>query len=127
MNDNGFKLIYSYTRKQAIEDGVLIDITSQAQESGFKIPVAVTDHLYHGYVVPPGGLEGEGQSIEGRLHDLLMMTMAAAASRWSGSEVEFECIFLMKPNTIEKIKCIAAVGPGDQGEPVMTIMLPGDD
>lgn len=127
MNDDGFKMIYSYTRKQALEDGVLVDVTAQAKESGYKIPVAVTDHLFSGYVVPPEGLEGEGQSTTGRLHDLLMMTKAAAAVRWDGSRVYFECIFLMKPKVIEKVKCLAMIGPGDEGEPVMTIMLPEDE
>jgi hypothetical protein len=127
MADNEFHIIYTYSRRQAIEDGVLIDVTDQAKSNGFKIPVAVTDHLFNGYVLPPEGLEGEGQSLEGRLHDLLEMTKAAAASDWGGSRVEFECIFLMKPKTFQKVKCVAMVGPGDQAEPVMTIMLPGDD
>jgi type I site-specific restriction-modification system R (restriction) subunit len=31
-------VIYSYTRKQAIEDGVLVDITEMAKEAGSSIP-----------------------------------------------------------------------------------------
>ena len=31
-----------YTRQQAIEDGVLVDVSELAQKNGFKIPVAVT-------------------------------------------------------------------------------------
>ena len=63
-------VIFSYTRAQALADGVLIDVTGQAKTLGFRVPVAVTDHLYNGYVaaVPPG-LESEGQSTAGRLHD----------------------------------------------------------
>lgn len=38
--------IYIYTRKQAIEDGVLIDVTETAKEAGFKVPVAVTCALH---------------------------------------------------------------------------------
>lgn len=34
-----FRMIYSYTRKQAIEDGNLIDVTEQAKETGFKVYV----------------------------------------------------------------------------------------
>ena len=48
-----------------IEDGVLIDVSEEARTSGFKIPVCIGDRLYHGYVVPPEGLEGEDQSLEG--------------------------------------------------------------
>lgn len=42
--------IYSYSREQAIQDGVLIDITGIAKEAGFKWPVAITDTLYHQYI-----------------------------------------------------------------------------
>nr|WP_319760509.1 DUF6573 family protein [Maridesulfovibrio sp.] len=56
-------VIFSYTRKQAIEDGNLIDVTEQAKQNGFKVPVAVSLNLYERYITPPKGLEGEGQSI----------------------------------------------------------------
>ena len=34
--------IYRYTRAQAIEDGVLVDVTETAREAGFRCPVAIT-------------------------------------------------------------------------------------
>jgi hypothetical protein len=63
---------------QAIADGILIDVTAQAAEVGFKVHTVVTDHLYEASIVPPAGLEGEGQSIEGRLHGLIFRTLHAA-------------------------------------------------
>ncbi len=36
------EVIYSYTRAQAIDDGVLIDATEMAKEAGFNWPVALT-------------------------------------------------------------------------------------
>lgn len=127
MNFEGSEFFYSYTRKQAIEDGVLIDVSDQAKASGFKIPVAVTDHLYNGYVVPSKELEEEGQSVEGRLHDLFMMTQAAAANRWKDNRVYYEVLFKTQPRTLQTVRCLAVVGPGDEGEPVLTIMLPEDE
>jgi len=127
MNSNEFKLIYSYSRREAIRDGVLINVSDQAQQSGFKVPVAVTDHLYHGYVVPAEGLEGEGQSVEGRLHDLFWMCQAAIKNRLDGDRVEFVCMFLMPGKLLQAVKCLVVIGPGDQGEPVVTLMLPGDE
>ena len=120
-------LIFSYTRAQAIEDGVLIDVTNQAAQLGFKVPTVVTDHLYNGYVVPPAGLEGEGQSVEGRLHDLLFRTLVAASRHGTGDRVEFDVLFLMATGRWDTAHVVAVIGPGDQGEPVMTIMLPEDD
>lgn len=122
-----FEVVHSYTRKQAIEDGVLIDVTEQAKETGVKVPVAVSTTLYHQYIEPPEELEGEGQSVEGRLHDVLLMTIKAAKDRWEGSMVEFEVLFVMGEGPkFEKTTCWAMTGPGDSGEPVMAIMLPED-
>ncbi|WP_320172891.1 DUF6573 family protein [Maridesulfovibrio sp.] len=127
MSEDEFEVVYSYTRKQAIEDGVLVDVTEQAQETGFKVPVAITANLYHRYIEPPDGLEGEGQSTTGRLHDVLLLTFLAAKDRWDGSMVEIEPLFVMGEGPrFEKVKCWAVIGPGDSGEPVLTIMLPED-
>ena len=120
-------IIFSYTRAQAIADGVLIDVTTKAAEVGFKVHTVVTDHLYNRYVVPPGGLEGEGQSVEGRLHDLLFRTLLAAKAIRDSARAEFDVLFLMAPGRWDTAHVVATIGPGDQGEPVMTIMLPEDD
>ena len=64
-------IIFSYTRTQALEDGVLIDLSEWAGETGFGIPVACTAAVWNGHVVPPIGTRELGQSERGRAHDLL--------------------------------------------------------
>ena len=126
--DNEWNLIYSYTRAQAIEDGVLIDVTDTAKGVGFKVNTVVTATLFNGYVEPPTGLEGEGQSTAGRLHDLLFLVLCAARKNHAGADRATERVaFLMKPGRTETVEVIAHIGPGDQGEPVLTLMLPEDD
>ena len=122
-----FTIISTYTRKQAIEDAVLIDITAAAHEHGFKLHTVVTDNLYHQYLSPPEDLHGEGQSLAGRLHDLLTIAMVAARGNKDSNRVKFEVLFLMRPGQLERVQVIAHVGPGDKGEAVLTLMLPGDD
>lgn len=68
-------IIFRYTRADALADGVLIDITPTAQSYGFKLPFAISDALYHGYLMPSEGLEGQGQSLGGRMHYLLTITL----------------------------------------------------
>lgn len=127
MDENRTPIIYSYTRSQAIEDGVLIDVTPQAMESGFKVPVAVGDHLYHRYIVPPDGLDGYGQSIKGRLHDVLYLAQAAAIKN-DGWRVVFDCMFLMGEGPrFETVKIVAVICGDDQGKPAITICLPEDE
>ncbi len=94
------------------------------------IPVACTAAVWHGYVVPAGPLTGMGQSERGRAHDLLRMLWCAikrsdVASR--GERLEFEVIFLMHPAEHRTVRLVAVCGPGDAGEPVLTIMRPDED
>jgi hypothetical protein len=126
--DNDWNLIYSYTRAQAIADGVLIDVTDAARAVGFKVHTAVSEHLYHGYVEPPDGLTGEGQCTSGRLHDLLFLVLCSAKKSHPGADrATVRIAFLMEPGRTETVDVIAHIGPGDQGEPVLTLMLPEDD
>ena len=59
-------VISRYTRQQAIEDGVLVDLTEWSQEAGFTIPVACTAAVWNQYIVPPDGTKELGQSERGR-------------------------------------------------------------
>ena len=127
-NDKAFgNLIYSYSRAEAIADGVLVDVTEQAKATGFKLPTVVTDNLYHHYIEPPAGLAGEGQSVTGRLHDLLTLALFAAKRAGNSDRVYFKVSFLMSPGRLETVEVIAHIGPGDTAAPVLTIMLPEDD
>ena len=121
-------VIYSYTRKQAIEDGVLVDLTNWASESGFTIPVACTSTVWHQYVVPPEGTKELGQSERGRCSDVLwMLFVAIKRSRQGGDRVMFEVIFLNAKKRHETVQLKAICGPGDDGEPTLTLMLPNED
>ncbi len=35
-------VVFSYTRRQATADGVLVDVSGTAREAGFRIPVALS-------------------------------------------------------------------------------------
>jgi len=120
------EIIYSYSRKQAIEDGVLVDCSEMAKEVGIKYPVAITSTLWHQYIVPNDKLIEMGQSIEGRLWDALWMFRVNALKSKS-SEMNFEVYFLKNDNKQELIHLKSICGPGDDAEPVITIMLPDED
>ncbi len=120
-----FEAIYTYTRDQAIEDGVLIDVSDMAKEAGFKWPVAVTVNVWVYYIVPDEKSRSYGQSEEGRLWDLL--TMLRLSSQNGGEIITLKVYFLMEGNKRRLVTLKAVAGPGDHGEPVITIMLPGED
>jgi hypothetical protein len=121
-------VIYSYMRAQAIEDGVLVDLTVWAKETGFGIPVACTSAVWTGYIEPPKGTTELGQCARGRGHDLMwMLYLAIRRAGQSEDRLRFEVIFLQAPHRHETVTLKATCGPGDHGEPVITIMLPEED
>src|SRR5437899_7017497 len=68
-------LVHSYSRAQAIADGVLIDVSATAQEAGIRWPVALTRAVWERCVrVPPGVL---GQDVAGQLWDVLWLVGCA--------------------------------------------------
>ncbi len=89
------QLIHRYTRRQAIKDSVLIPEDDLAREAGFKWPVAVTDHLFHSYIVPALALVPEGQSVQGRLWDALMCLRYAIRSSKDDTCLRFSVLFQM--------------------------------
>ncbi len=122
---DGFDVIYTYTREQAIEEGVLINVSEMAEEAGFRWPVAVTVNVWVYYIIPDDDSRSCGQSEDGRLWDLL--TMLRLYSHHGGEIVTFKVYFLMQGNKKKLVTLKAVAGPGDNGEPVITVMLPDED
>ncbi len=121
-------IIYSYSRAQALADGVLIDVSELAREAGFKLPVAVSDTLYHGYLTPPPELAKEGISVEGRLWDTLSVLRYAIKASPATDRITFTVLFAQASDaTPVSVDLLAVCGPGDSGEPVITIMTPSDE
>lgn len=124
---DGFELIHSYSRAQAIEDGVLVDVSDTATEAGFRFPVALTQAVHAGYVTVPEGVDGQDEA--GRLWDILwMLRHAIHSTSGATSEVRFQVLVRNTrkgPPRLVTLKSLC--GAGDDGEPVITIMLPGED
>lgn len=138
------EIISSYTRAEAIEDGVLVDVTNTAKEAGFRFPVAITIGAYEKYIKAPDECPEDfpPQDTAGRLWDTLWM-LYRAIRRGAESEVVFEVIFQMpkgndwEPATERRckaagnyarlVKLRALCHPGDHMEPVITIMKMNED
>ena len=120
-------VIYRYTRADAINDGVLVDVSDFALEAGYAVPVAITRAAYDSYIVPSDSLRRDGQSAEGHLWDTLRI-LWITAKRNGGSTIMFSVLFVMNAATKpEPIELKAMCHPGDNREPVVTIMLPNED
>ena len=54
-------VIYSYTRAQAVADGVQVEVTKTAAEAGIKFPVFLTRTVFDAYVEVPPGVTGQDE------------------------------------------------------------------
>ncbi len=120
------EVIHSYTRAEALADGVLIDVSREAREAGIVYPTAITAQLQAEYIEPPAGLEAVGQSREGRLWDVLWM-FRTAAKHARENVLHFEVLFLLADKRLHKVQLKAVCGPGDTPDAVITVMLPHED
>jgi hypothetical protein len=120
-------LIHSYSRAQAIADGVLVDVSGVAREAGIKFPVALTRAVYERCVAVPPGVIGQDEA--GRLWDVCWL-LRCAIGRGTGSPVVHFGVHVRNDNregTPPLVRLKALCGPGDQGEPVITLLLPVED
>ena len=127
------EVISTYSRAQALEDGVLVDAGAMAKEAGFRWPVAITAAAWSDCVAwtDADGERQVHQDPSGRLWDVLFMAQhAIRVNRSGGDRLKFQLYRVPRDGksteaTITTLKLI--VGPRDQGEPVITILLPDED
>jgi hypothetical protein len=122
----GADLIHGYSRAQAIEDGVLIDVSATAREAGIRYPAALTRAVWERCVTVPPGVACQDEA--GRLWDVLFL-LALAARRSGGALVRFG-VHVRNDNRVGTpplVRLKALCGPGDQGELVVTVLLPEED
>lgn len=125
---DGGVLIHAYTRAQALDDGTLIDVTDLARDAGFKVPVALTAKVWADCVAWDQAREVAPQDETGRLWDVLAMAHLAARGRPDSGRATFSVLRIgagrLRPS---RVTLALVIGPGDQGEPVITIMQPEED
>lgn len=95
----------------------------------FKFPLACTAAIWAWIVPSDDEQTRDGQSIAGRLWAVLWLLLCAVR-RSGGSNLQYDVIFVRREagklrRLVVKIKSIC--GPGDDAEPVITLMLPEED
>ena len=119
-----------YTRAQGIEDGELVDVSETAREAGFVYPVALTRAVWNNYVAVPEGVTCQDES--GRLWDILTMLHFAIRRSNDPTTIRYQ-LYVRNQNRRARldrrdlVTLKAICSPGDAAEPVITIMLPGED
>lgn len=129
-NDNDIfadaNVICTYTRAQAIADGVLIDLSSSfpSDTRMFRFPLACTSTVWN--LIESAA---SAEEVDPALYvwDVAYMALVAIKSSASGhGELPFVVKLPLTENGSEK-RLKLVLGPGDDGAPVLTIMLPLED
>jgi hypothetical protein len=126
-------VIYSYTRAQAVADGVQVDVTKTAQEAGIKFPVFITRTVFDAYVAVPDGVTGQDEA--GRLWDIVwMLRFGILRSRPGAAGAACTripvALYVRNDNTRAKlVKLIATCSALDidDPQPAITVMMPDED
>lgn len=120
--------IYTYSRGQALDDGLQIDVSGTSQEVGIRFPVFLTRAVWDAYVEIPELVEG--QDIMGRLWDILwMLRFAISGSKSAADRIVFSLHVRNDNRKPQLTRLIAVCGPCDHDDPspAITVMMPTED
>jgi hypothetical protein len=120
-NENPFgETIYSYTRAQAIEDGVLVDLSQvDSIKEHWKLPVACTSTVW---ATIEEALKRVDQDVSGICHDISTMAKLSLRGAAKSDQINFKVIIAGRTHELK-----LHIGPGDTAAPVLTLMLPNED
>lgn len=121
-------VVYSYTRKQALADGVQVEVSKTAQEAGIRFPMFLTRTVWDAYVTVPPGVTAQDEA--GRLWDLVWMTRFAILRARPGVDRIPVALYVRNDNRRAKlVKLIATCGPRDIDDPApaITVMMVDED
>lgn len=114
-----------YTRRQAVDAGVLVDLTPMSEQLEINFPVAATYLVWSRLFVPTNEQESYWDS-EARLWVALDELKKALGFLGAIQRPVFRSVLAVATGTntcLVKVLC----GPGDNEEPVITLMLPEED
>ena len=128
-NESPFgEVLYSYTRAQAIADGVQVEVSKVAAEAGIRFPVFLTRTVFDAFVTVPPGVTAQDEA--GRLWDIVWMLHFAIRKAGNHSSRMPFALYVRNDNRRPKlIKLIATCGPLDMDDPqpAITVMMPDED
>ena len=125
-------VIHFYGRAQMLAHGELLDVSTMARQAGFVVRVAMTREAWAECVEwrrPSSQAKCMSQSEAGRLWDLLWMARSQALRR-RGTQFRFAMRRVPQHGDdilARHVVLLMRTHAGDQGEQVVTIMLPWQD
>jgi len=121
------EMISTYSRAEAIEDGVLVDMNKghfdEVTKGIYSIPVAVTSAVF-AIIKRAAENPRTCNDWKGIWHDMVHMSRVYMDKK--ASSFLFPCT-ITGAGRVRKFYFKSVIGGGDNGEPVITFMLPNED
>ena len=123
----GFEVVHRCTRAQAIDDGVLMDVTTQAKVCGFRIPVAMTSTLFGDCWQWAEDVAQGDEEPSGERFVSWVLRFACETIRASGQTGKDRLPLSLSYFSGKPTHALVHIGPGDDGEPAATLMYSGEE
>ena len=117
-------VLYTYSRSQAVADGLQVEVSKVAEEAGIQFPVFLTRAVYDSFVRVPPGVTGQDEA--GRLWDVVWMLRFAIRKALPGQARLPFALYVRNDNKAPRlIKLVAICGALDIDDPrpAITIMM----
>ncbi len=111
------------TRSRAIADGLLVDVTPVAREVGIELSVALTRALWDRCVARTLLTVDTRGTLRTRLLDVLISYRLGAAEHPDAEEIALLLVGFVDGGEPLLVPVKAIRGPGDDGQPAVTLML----
>jgi hypothetical protein len=121
-------VLYTYSRSQAVADGLQVEVSKVANEAGIRFPVFLTRAVYDSFVRVPPGVTGQDEA--GRLWDVVWMLRFAIRKAQPGQARLPFALYVRNDNKAPRLtKLVAMCGALDidDPQPAITILLPDED
>jgi hypothetical protein len=116
----------SENRHQAIQAGILIDVTEDAKKLGLTFPVTITKPLWEVGIAPLATMSEEDKSA--RVRDVLMAFRLRLAGQTTLSPlIDFPAMLAMPPGAVpQPVPLFALIQPDEENRAMATLLLPNE-
>jgi hypothetical protein len=116
----------SENRQQAIQAGILIDVTADAKKIGLTFPVTMTKPLWEVGIAPLSTMSEEDKSA--RVRDVLMAFRLRLAGQTTLSPlIDFPAMLALPPGGVpQPVPLFALIQPDEENRAMATLLLPNE-
>jgi hypothetical protein len=123
------QVINTYTRAQAVTEGLEMDVTRTAREAGIRFPVFLTRAVFDAYVVVPEDVTGQNEA--GRLWNIVWTLRFAIRRAAAHRQIQVPFVLHVRNDnrSSKPVTLVATCGAvdTDDSRTAVTVTMPDED